>query len=670
VKLTLSPSLDIIILFPFCIPVYVPKPLSDAVLDTLGNLRVISPKQDRSHHGSLFVRLNFPMNFITAPLIADLLLLAILAIGRQEVHDGTIGDSNISPIDVIVVFLALGYIANSIEASGLIRYLAFKVLQKGGKVGHRLFFYLYAFFFGLGIFIGNDPIMVLFLSYMIRVSSNILHPRAWVHTQFAVANIATAILVSSNPTNLVLAGAFNIKFIYYTANMIVPVISTAIVLFPFLLYIVFADESLIPFSIKMHELSEEAKNPVNPNIPHARGLMEEQENTLANDEQRKLLSLEEILNPFLDKGSAAFGAIVMVSTIIILLVLNAVYLSSGGHPDYWVTLPAAFIMFSWDLVLGWYYRHETRKIAFLGRKEVERAQVEKAIREMEEAQRTGLELRGQEDISSLTQTCSTAAQLQSQSGAGSGNDNITDTDDEITPAVDSTSTSSPCPRFLPNPTHVLLVFENGDCWIFVTNHRPEPSVAIFAPTADQPQNDRPSIGEMTKLEDKQALATSDCHNAPPQELSDTASSRETDVKQELACAESSYLPQWLFGTTSSGEMDEKKQTFSERISREVAPRQERGRPTLISLVADAYRWSQETFPTATAALENLPFELVPFAFSMFVLVQALVNKGWVPVFAHGWDHWVNKTGTVGSICGMGFLSVVLCNVSFYTWMSY
>ena len=48
---------------------------------------------------------------------------------------------------------------------------------------------------------------------------------------------------------------------------------------------------------------------------------------------------------------------------------------------------------------------------------------------------------------------------------------------------------------------------------------------------------------------------------------------------------------------------------------------------------------------------------------MFVLVQALVTKGWVPVFAYGWDHWVTRTGTVGAIGGMGFLAVILCNVS-------
>ncbi|TGO66969.1 hypothetical protein BOTNAR_0050g00030 [Botryotinia narcissicola] len=290
---------NIIVLFPFHVPVYVPRKLSNAFLDTLSYLRLISPREEDYKHDhqdvesgkvTRFVKLNFPLNFVTAPLIADLFLLAILAIGRQEVHDGTVGANSINPIDIMVFFITLAYIAISIDASGLIRYLAFKVLQKGGKVGHRLFFFLYAFFFCLGAFIGNDPIILsgtAFLAYLTRVSSNIIHPRAWIFTQFAIANIASAILVSSNPTNLVLAGAFGIKFINYTANMIVPVVATAVVLFPFLLYIVFADEALIPLSIKMHELSEEAKakKPVNPNIPNAKGSFGEEQDSEPSEDK-------------------------------------------------------------------------------------------------------------------------------------------------------------------------------------------------------------------------------------------------------------------------------------------------------------------------------------------------------------------------------------------------
>jgi len=105
---------------------------------------------------------------------------------------------------------------------------------------------------------------------------------------------------------------------------------------------------------------------------------------------------------------------------------------------------------------------------------------------------------------------------------------------------------------------------------------------------------------------------------------------------------------------------------AELVSQEEKKLEPSKRPmptTLASLVADSYRWAQETFPTTMTVFHHLPLALVPFAFCMFVLVQALVTKGWVPVFAHAWDHWVEKTGTVGAIGGMGFVSVILCNVS-------
>lgn len=331
------------------------------------------------------------MNFITAPLIADLFLLAILAIGREEIYGGTVGSNNIAPIDIMVFFLTLAYIAISIDASGIIRFLALKVLQWGGVVGHRLFFYLYSFFFILGSFIGNDPIILsgtAFLAYMTRVSSNIEHPRAWIHTQFAIANIASTILVSSNPTNLVLAGAFKIKFIDYTANMIVPVVATAILLFPCLLYIIFANERLIPISIKMHEIPEEirSREPVNPNIPNARGAEQEEEEESANDEEGKILSLEEIMNPFVDRAGAAAGALIMAATLITVLALNAASTASHEPPVFWVTLPAAFVMFCWDLAFGWMQRHETRSIARQGREEIENARAERLLRRQERQQ--------------------------------------------------------------------------------------------------------------------------------------------------------------------------------------------------------------------------------------------------------------------------------------------
>jgi len=568
---------NIIVLFPFHVPVPIPRSWSNKFLDLLSACRIIRPRQDRNLDAfhrksqSRYIVVRMSISFSTAPLIADLFLLAILAIGRQEVYDGTVGANNIDPIDIMVFFITLAYIAISIDASGLIRYLAFKVLQKGGKSGNRLFFYLYTFFFGLGTFIGNDPIILsgtAFLAYMTRVSSNIEHPRAWIHTQFAIANIASAILVSSNPTNLVLAGAFQIKFIVYTANMIVPVVVTAIVLFPFLLYIVFADPKLIPQSIRMHELSEEEKRkkPVNPNIPFASKDAKADSDT-GTAEETQLLSLEEIMNPFLDKGGAAFGGVIMAAVLITVLAINAASQSSGEHPVFWVTLPGAFVMFCWDIGFGWLHRKNTREIARKGRRDFEQAQADK-VRERELQERR-----------------------PSRSNDISG---------------DGTASSPMVERKTPASEKSKM---------------PLQTTASAGPTSQQTSEEllaRDRIEE-GKVKDQHSPTS---HNSP--------------------------------GSPSSAEADEKAVQNTGHKSR-------LGHTTLSTLIADGYRFCQETFPTATAVVMHLPFKLVPFAFSMFVLVQALVTKGWVPVFAYGWDHWVKRTGTVGAIGGMGFISVILCN---------
>ncbi|PNH65064.1 hypothetical protein VD0002_g3816 [Verticillium dahliae] len=109
---------------------------------------------------------------------------------------------------------------------------------------------------------------------MTRVSKDLSSPRAWIFSQFAAANIGSAVLVSSNPTNLVLSGAFGIKFIHYTANMVVPTVITALVLYPILLYLIFTEPGLIPRRMTMYQLPSHLSNvpPANPNIPAAKDL--------------------------------------------------------------------------------------------------------------------------------------------------------------------------------------------------------------------------------------------------------------------------------------------------------------------------------------------------------------------------------------------------------------
>ncbi|KAI0450830.1 hypothetical protein F5B21DRAFT_528604 [Xylaria acuta] len=644
---------NITVLFPTHIHIPVPIALYEVGVRGLVRLRVIPARQhyDRRKFdpGSTdevgwdsspikpYVWFHFPVNFVTGPLIADLFLLAIGAIGRKEVRGGIAGSDNIVPYDILLFFFSLAYIAISIDASGLIRYLAFKVLQLGGKVGHRLFFFLYAFFFGLGSFIGNDPIILsgtAFLAYMTRVSSNIVHPRAWIHTQFAVANIASAILVSSNPTNLVLAGAFKIKFIDYTRDMVVPVVITAIVLFPFLLYIVFANESLIPSSIKMHELDDEARarKPVNPNIPYGRGTAGEEERELANNEVGQQLSLEEIMNPFLDKAGAAFGGVIMAATLITILVLNEVQSSHNKETRvFYVTLPAATVMLAFDLVWGWIHREETRKIAHDGRQQVaeaaerKRRQLAAEAGALEQADDTATSL---ERIPEIHDTNSRDSYSE-KNGQLNLSDGIMDH-----PTGDNTDSSPP--TIQPEQrTAKESSSPNNDNGSAMAPRRPSPSriVGSDEQVPDQHPSSEPPIHPQEKEDPRLEVTV-----ATPQKRTDTESTEGTEEGKRKAAEDMAVA--------------ERRASVALTCNNPS---------TLVSISMDAYRWLQDTFPTVIAVFSHLPFALLPFSFEMFILVQGLVTNGWVPVFAYGWDHWVNKTGTIGAIGGMGFLSVILCN---------
>ncbi|KAK2001503.1 arsenite efflux transporter [Colletotrichum falcatum] len=521
-----------VVSFPFHIPVPVPRIAWNAFLSVLAKLRVIpqwdhtGPREDSGR----WKILRWSISTIMAPVYACLFLLATLAIGRDEVHDGTVGSNNIEPYDVMIFFITLAYIAISIDASGLLKYLAFRVLKKAGAHGRRLFLYLFWFFFALGTAIGNDPIVLsgtAFLAYMIRASSNIASARAWIFSQFAVANISSAILVSSNPTNLVLAAAFQIKFIDYTANMIVPVIITAAVLFPCLLFVVFRNEKYVPRAIDMHELSdvEREREPVNPNVPYA-GYGEDR------------TPVGEILNPYLDRRHATYSVSIMAATLTSVLLINAITASRGGHPTpvMYVTMPASFLCLCADLLMGWRNRAATRAVAQRGRILAERDTVERDLRMASETPETVRVRNSNDDDSSVPRSS-----------------------------------------------------EEG-------------------PAAIDPSNEK-------------AKNKSPWHATPKEE-------RAAAIEREL----------------------------NQRRTRQAAQP-----TTLVSIARETHAWWRETFPAASIVLSRLPFALVPFAFAMFILVEALVRKGWVSLFAYGWDEWVQKTGIMGAISGMGFLGVFLSN---------
>jgi len=644
---------DLIVIFPFRIPVYVPRLLPNFVLDTLSALRVIQPRQFRTQHdsedawngrASPSARLHLRVNLTTAPLTATIFLLAITAIGRQEVYEGTIGVNDILPYDIVAYAFTLGYITKAIDAAGLLKFLTSKVMQRA-QTGRRLFFYLYVVFFFLGCFFGNDPVIqmgMLFLVYMTRVTSNIVHPRAWIYTQFAVAHIASTIFVSSNTTNVIIAQAFRIGFTEYTANTVVPVIITVLTMFPFLLYIVFSNDSLIPTTlIHVRDLPEDerARQPINPLIPHSRPSLEEEDDFDEHEHFAAVNRLAEILNPFWDKLTSAVGVFLTVTTLIVLLALSAANLNDV--PVVWATAPAGFVMFCWEIIFEWWNRKSTREIARRGREEVERRRVERAVRELEEHEEWMRQ--AERDVTTQRPNLSVAVlgkepdtlDLQTIRAASKEPVHPQQVAQEQTPSPDlEKTTTSAVPQ-----TRGILEIETCPS----DGHHPE---------------SRANASNLDSVATNPSLAGNDTQAVKlnKAEESSQLSDEETILgRSELIAG--ADLESWLALERIETDMRDR----INAVRTELMGRRER--QTLTTLAADCFRWLQETFPSVTSVVSRMPFSLLPFAFPMFILVQSLVSTGWVTVFARGWDAWVNVTGTVGAIAGMGFVAVMICNVS-------
>ncbi|CEQ41207.1 SPOSA6832_02886, partial [Sporobolomyces salmonicolor] len=234
-------------------------------------------------------QLYIPLDLRTAPVIGCFILLATTTIDGSVVRLGIVGEGGARPYDVLVLFISLlsplgislrvlppnhtAYISTALDSTGGLRALAFHISQKSARTprgsppsadktasGLRLFTTLYLFWFAFGVLVGNDPIVLsgtAFLGYFTR-ATGITEPRAWTMSQFIAANVASAALVSSNPTNVLIAGvrmwatpvwresrrltslltlqAWELNFLTgFTAYTLLPTVIAALVAFPLLL---------------------------------------------------------------------------------------------------------------------------------------------------------------------------------------------------------------------------------------------------------------------------------------------------------------------------------------------------------------------------------------------------------------------------------------------------
>ena len=87
-----------------------------------------------------------------------------------------------------------------------------------------------------------------------------------------------------------------------------------------------------------------------------------------------------------------------------------------------------------------------------------------------------------------------------------------------------------------------------------------------------------------------------------------------------------------------------------------------GETLLFPTLRDKFMSLEAHFPTFFTALPRLPFTLIPFAFSQFILIEGLSHQGWIDIFAT-WLVKATHRQVIPTIWLIGVLGVILSNVA-------
>jgi Na+/H+ antiporter NhaD/arsenite permease-like protein len=145
-----------------------------------------------------------------------------------------------------------------------------------------------------------------------------------------ISPVASAVLISSNPTNLVLSGAFSISFVTYTSSVALPFLTAALIVYLYLFMVPFRSVEYIPRNI---ELSAAGGGVGDGGV-----------------------GIDRPSTALIDKSGAIFGSILLMATLGALTGSSTV-----GIPVWQVAVPAAAMMLCRDLWRDW-RRHRAERV--------------------------------------------------------------------------------------------------------------------------------------------------------------------------------------------------------------------------------------------------------------------------------------------------------------------
>lgn len=188
-----------------------------------------------------------------APILCALMLLTFSPLtALTMLKKGIFGCQHIRPYTIIIYILSLSYICLSLDCTGFFEYVSLHVVRVVKSSGIRLFIGLFLLTSFLSMFASNDVVILTITHLVIYICAYArIDPIPYLFAQFFAANVLSMSLYIGNPTNIVIADAFEVGFTEFARWMLIPSIFATIVCLMLLLLIF---RRRIPKAIKVPDI--------------------------------------------------------------------------------------------------------------------------------------------------------------------------------------------------------------------------------------------------------------------------------------------------------------------------------------------------------------------------------------------------------------------------------
>ena len=129
------------------------------------------------------------LQYYCVPVVAVLLMLACRSMTISDVGHGLLGNDQIKPYAIIVLFMSMAYIASSLDATGCFAWLALRITYASRGHGAVLFAFYYLLSALMTTFTSNDVCILTLtpiISYFARATG--VDPMPFQVAEFAAAN--------------------------------------------------------------------------------------------------------------------------------------------------------------------------------------------------------------------------------------------------------------------------------------------------------------------------------------------------------------------------------------------------------------------------------------------------------------------------------------------------